>query len=188
MNPKFLTIFLFSSLIHVAIFCQNYKIKFHSLNSVGIIFGKSKESISIESVNGIKYKNWFTGIGLGVDYYQNKSYPLFIDARKYFWNKEKVFAFADIGYNISANNSPGTDINYFTSYKLDGGIYSAIGLGLRMKISKGYSLLISTGYSYKQMQGKYTVINPCLTGVCPKDYYTFIYGYGRILLKAGIGF
>ena len=82
-------------------------IKFHSINAVGLSNGQRGGHLLLQTVNGLAFKNWYSGIGFGADYYHYKSYPLFIDARRYFGKNDKGFAYADLGYNFSGKNKPG---------------------------------------------------------------------------------
>ena len=57
-----------------------------------------------------------------------------------------------------------------------------------MKFIRNSSFLISTGYSYKEINNKVGVVNPCLVAPCPVDYSNYKYGNGRVVLKAGVDF
>ena len=69
-----------------------------------------------------------------------------------------------------------------------GGIYTDIGIGYKMKFTGKSSFLISTGYSYKEINNKVGVVNQCLVAPCPVDYSKYKYGNGRVVLKAGVDF
>jgi len=189
MKIKYVVISLLASFIYFTASAQQEKLKFHSINSVGLSSGQGEPDLLLQTVNGLAIKKWFSGIGLGADYYGYNSYPLFIDARRYFGKKSKGFAYADLGYNLSGKNKPGKEVYYYTSYDFTGGVYTDIGLGYTMKFTRKSSFVISAGYSYKEINNKVRA-NQCMTSSCPLlvDYSTYKYGNGRMVLKAGIDF
>ena len=180
--------FLFSFFLCFSAAAQKEKVKFHSVNAIGLSDGQSGVHLLLQTVNGVAFKNFFSGIGVGADYYQYKSYPLFIDVRGYFGKNNKVFAYGDLGYNFSGKNKPGKEIYYYTSYRYTSGVYTDIGIGYKMRLTGNSSFLISTGYSYKEINNRVEVVSPCLVAPCPVDYDNYKYGNGRIVLKAGVDF
>lgn len=165
---------------------QNNKIKFHSINLAGITAGESQANAVFQTINGIKISDWFLGTGIGIDYYQYKTLPVFFDARKFFGEKHKGFFYADFGYGFPLKNRPGKEYGFYDTYNFKGGIYTDFGLGLRIGFIKSPSLLFSLGHSYKQLQGKYGITPLCVG--CQPYFYNYKFGYGRIILKAGIEF
>jgi hypothetical protein len=180
------------SLVIILIACQAPAQKknatFHSLNSVGIALGENENNGLVQSVNGIKYNSWFAGIGIGADFYFHRTIPLFIDLQKHVGNGNNIILYADAGYNFPWNDKPSNkEVPYYTSYQFTGGIYTDIGIGYKISGSKKPSFVISTGYSYKKLHSKISVVNPCITPPCPEEVSNYDLGYGRIVFKAGIG-
>lgn len=188
MKIKLFPVFLLSLCIGFSTSAQKEKLQFHSINSVGISDGQSGKYLLLQTVNGLAFKNWFSGIGFGADYYHYKSYPLFIDGRRYFGKNDKGFAYADLGYNFSGKNKPGKEIYYYTSYHFTSGIYTDFGVGYKIKFTGKSSFLINAGYSYKEINDKVAGVNECLFAPCPVDYSNYKYGNGRVVLKAGVDF
>lgn len=190
-NKSFL---LFLLVVSIALCgkAQNKKIKFHSINSFGFVIGEHGNDIMLQTVNGVTYKNFYSGIGFGIDYYDYNSYPLFFDQRIYFGKKNKAFVYGDLGYNFNAKNKPGKEIYYYNSYHFSGSVYTDIGIGYKMKFSKKSSLMLSAGFSYKEISDKVAIVIPtmvpCPSTGCPVDYQTYKYGNGRVVLKAGVDF
>ena len=54
---------------------------FHSFNTFQVLNGKTTTSLALNSVNGFQIGKFFSGIGVGFDYYYHVSVPLFIEAR-----------------------------------------------------------------------------------------------------------
>jgi hypothetical protein len=163
---------------------QDKKIKFHSINLAGFLIGERRTEIVLQSVNGIAYKNLYSGLGVGADYYNYNSYPLFFDQRIFFGKKNNAFVYGDLGYNISGKNKPGKEIYYYNSYHFQGGVYTGVGIGLQVKFNRRSSILFSAGFSYKKLSDKIGTAGPA-DGV---DYSVYNYGYGRIEIKTGIDF
>ena len=167
---------------------QNKKVIFHSINSFGFIIGEKSDDLQIQSVNGVAYKNFFSGIGFGKDDYSYDSYPLFLDQRIYFGKRNNGFAYGNVGYNLTAKNKPGKEVYYYNSYHFSNGVYTDFGFGHKMKLAKKTFFILSAGFSYKDINYKIGVINPCLTAFCTVDYSNYKYGNGRVVLKAGVDF
>ena len=167
---------------------QKKPIKFHSINQVELIGGANAVNVGYQTVNGVKFSNWFSGIGIGVDNYRYISLPLFIDGRWYFGDEKNGFIYGDIGYNSPMKNKPGKEIYYYNSYHFAGGIYTDFGIGYQVSLNKYSSFAFSLGHTYKELQNKVGVVNPCLVAPCPVDYSEYKYKLGRMILKAGLVF
>jgi hypothetical protein len=185
---KSIYISLFFLIVSFSSLAQKKNLQFQSINLAGIVGGEKEVGYSFQSINGIKFSNWSSGIGIGVDDYRYKTLPLFIDGRWFFGKRNKGFLYGDIGYNFPLKNKPGKEIYYYGSYDFSGGIYTDVGIGLQFPLNKVSSLAFSLGHSYKELQNKVGVVNPCFTGPCPVDYSKYSYELGRLILKAGIVF
>ncbi|MEP7251382.1 MAG: hypothetical protein ABI683_03355 [Ginsengibacter sp.] len=171
---------------------QQSKFTFHSINTFGMAIGQSGTDPLFQTVNGLAYGEWFSGIGFGANYYRYNSYPLFLDTRRYFSETKKAFIYGNIGYNFSGKNTPAKEIIY-SNYKFSGGVYTDFGIGYRKNFTTKSAFLITAGFSYNEVHNKVGLINPvldCAVGAaCPLiDYSSYTYGCGTIVLKAGIAF
>lgn len=186
-HKPFYSFFLFL-LISFSTSAQKNRIRFQSINNVGIALGQSEPDWTLQTINGIKFSNWYTGIGIGIDDYRYKTLPLFIDGRWNFGEKKEGFVYGDFGYNFPMKDKPGKEVSYYNTYHFTGGIYTDIGIGFQSRLYKKSSLLFSLGYSYKELQTKIgTTICPFI-GPCYVDYSKYEFNYGRIALKAGLVF
>ncbi len=152
-----------------------------------MIGDESEVSTSFQTIDGIRFSEWFSGIGIGLDYYRYRTLPLFFDVRRYFGNEKKAFVYGDLRYNFPMPEKPGKEI-YYTSYHFTGGIYTDIGIGYQLPLYKKTSFVFNLGYSYKKLQNiiKTELINPFTSlGVF---YNKYEFCYGRILLKTGLVF
>lgn len=188
MRNKPLIFLLLVLLMSFYVKAQSKKVKFHSINSIGFVIGESGTDMVVQSVNGFAYKNFYSGNGFAKDDYNYNSYPLFFDQRIYLGKSNKAFVYGDLGYNFTAKNKPGKEIFYYNSYHFSSGIYTDFGIGYKMKFIKNTFFTLSTGFTYKEINNKVGVVNPCLVGPCPVDYSNYKYGNGRVVLKAGVDF
>lgn len=185
-------ILIISFLVNISVSAQKNKIQFRSINQFAIVGGESHINTAFQTVNGIKFSNWFTGIGIGVDNYRYRTLPLFFDGRWFFGDEKRVFIYGDIGYDFPMKDKPGKEISYYNTYHFTGGIYTDIGLGYQVPLCKKSSMIFSFGYSYKKAEAKIgaRLIFPCfLNGSCNVvDYSNYDFSFNRMILKAGLVF
>jgi hypothetical protein len=152
----------------------------------GVAAGESRPSGLFQTINGVRYNNWFAGIGAGLDYYSYRTIPVFFDLRRDIGKLNKGFIYADVGYNFPWKEKPGKEISFYNSYHFTKGLYSDIGIGYKLNLNENPSFLFSAGYSYKKVHNKIGVVNQCLVPPCSEKFTNYEYGFGRIVLKAGI--
>src|SRR5215204_3530440 len=77
--------------------------KFYSSQiSTGIVEGEQGTSFHIETINGLRYKTWFGGIGTGLDYYYFLSIPVYLSGAKYLSPRNHSFFIqGDVGLNFA---------------------------------------------------------------------------------------
>jgi hypothetical protein len=188
MRKNFIFILIIPFVISVSASAQKTKIQFHSINQFAIVSGESHVNTAFQTINGIQFSNWFSGIGIGIDNYRYNTLPLFFDGRWYFEEDKRAFIYGDIGYNFPMKNKPGKEINYYSSYHFTGGIYTDAGIGFQVPLFKRSSLLFSLGYSSKELNTKVGSAYQCLVAPCPVDYSVYEFSFNRMILKAGLGF
>lgn len=152
------------------------------------MIGEHGTDIAIQTLNGITYYNFYSGIGFGIDYYGYNSLPLFFDQRIFFRSNKNIFVYGDLGYNFSEKNNQGKAIYYYKENHFSGGLYTGAGLGYKIRFFNKSFFNLSAGFSYKEINDKVSISYPCLAGSCPLDYNNYRYSYGRIALKAGVDF
>src|SRR5215203_3590562 len=98
-NIFWVTFFMLFQFVSVA--QKALKPAFTSINQVGIGWGGSGEGLQLQTINGLSYKTYSAGIGIGLDYYWARTIPLFIDLRKNIFSKKQTpFVYADLGLNM----------------------------------------------------------------------------------------
>ena len=166
---------------------ENEKARFHSIWQAGIVSGESSVAASAQAVNGIGYKSWFWGLGVGIDCYKYRSVPIFADVRKEFkTGRNYIFIYGDLGYHIPwVNDSDKTEWVWegSSTNEFKGGVYWDGGLGYSINFRHHHAILLSGGYSYKQMQRINTssyLYSPGDPFVQTRNYY-----FNRLIFKVG---
>ena len=167
---------------------QKARIKFSGINQLGILKGSSDQTFQLQTINGIRYKTWFAGVGVGYENYYLKTIPLFIDIR---WNllskKATPFIYADIGANLPSKKQKKGEWQT-SDYKA--GLYYDVGRGYSAPIKGNFAFKLSAGYSQKQLHEARTNIViwdfPPYGGNDYKEY--FDYTFRRLSIKAALQF
>lgn len=129
--------------------------QFHSINNLGLLEGQAGSSFQLQTVNGVQYKSWFAGVGVGLDFYRYRTIPLFADLRKEFGNgANKIFLYADLGVSFSWVTDD-EKMSYMPDDHFSNGFYDDFGVGYKMSVGKRNALLMSLGYSYKKIVETY---------------------------------
>lgn len=175
--------FLVLLVLHAA--GQNQKIKFGAVNQVGLLSGDKGEAFMVQTINGIKKDKWFTGVGAGLDFYNERTVPLFIDIRRDLTAKKNTpFAYADAGLNFSWLNAMQRAEKQI--FKTSPALYCDLGVGWKLSGKNNGGFLISAGYNFKQVKEKVrnVIWDPVSqTTIETSDRYN--YSYRRIVIKVG---
>ena len=163
------------------------KFQFSSQNYAGITEGEWGTSFQIQTINGIRNKKWFTGIGAGIDYYYLRSVPVFLSVSR-FLNTPKVplYFTGDLGINF-----PWTSNRYYFEYpgEYHASLYGAAGVGYKFGFKKSdNALLLNLGYSYKRLTQTYQGGTICLIPPCPVSTEKYDYMLRRLSVRIGFSF
>jgi hypothetical protein len=158
---------------------------FSSINQLGILGGSWGVGPLLQSVNGIRYKTWFTGIGVGIDVYKRGTIPVFLDVRKNIFNAPATpFIYADAGIHLPDKRIVAE--SQWSESEYSNGFYSDVGIGYIIgKNRKSGGFLASVGYSYKNITRVLLYKGPCGVAGCNwgvNDYRSYLH---RISLKVG---
>lgn len=167
---------------------RNYGQQSPSLNVqvfAGLLEGSAGSAFQVQAIPGVAYKNWIAGLGTGLDYYKRRSVPLFLSLRR-------DLAISNSAFFLSADGG----LNYEWTQKTDlsegdfkPAPYYAASLGYRLPIgNKSKSVLLSFGYSYKQLKESKNIIIPCLVPPCPQSNEVYRYHLNRWSLRTGFQF
>jgi len=163
---------------------QSCSCGFQSLFQGGLLEGAAGPSWNIQTINGLHYKSWFAGIGIGLDYYNMRTIPLFLDVRKEIFRKNRTpYLYADDGIHINWLKSKEKPRWGLSNYNR--GFYYDVGAGYKLGFGKRDALLVGAGFTMKTLREERIVIPQCIQPPCDptKDYYN--YTFSRLSLKVG---
>lgn len=167
--------------------------RFHSINNVGLLEGGGDENLQVQTINGVQYKSFFGGIGIGLDNYYFKNIPLFVDLRKNLTAKKQTsFVYADFGASLPRDRRSG-DAWSKSTFKT--GLLYDFGLGYTIPIKGRFAVNVSAGYSEKFLkelreEARWTWIDfmPYVPSESYKDTSYYNYTFRRFSFKIGISF
>ncbi|RXK62346.1 hypothetical protein ESA94_04860 [Lacibacter luteus] len=163
-------------------------LKFETIVQTGLLVGDNAESATLQAIAGMRHKKWYAGVGTGLDFYLQRSVPLFADVRYDFSAKRKTFfLYGDAGVNFAwTKNKEQQNIIDQTP-----GLFTDAGIGLKIATKKQDAFLISVGYSHKQLEETqkgfswWSIIGP---GVDYASELKYNYSFNRIAIKFGFVF
>ena len=161
------------------------KMAFGSQVSAGIVEGQYGTSFHIETVNGVRNKTWFNGIGTGLDYYYYRTIPFYLSSTKYLAARNHSFYLqGNAGVNFVWEKDPVTARNEVTS-DFKPGLYWNGSIGWATGLDKKNSFLFGIGYSYKRIKEIKEIAVFCINPPCENSVETYRYSLRRLSLKLG---
>jgi hypothetical protein len=182
-------------LLEIAVAQQPAKLRFHSINNVGLLEGGSDESLQLQTINGVQYRSFFGGVGIGMDNYYFKTIPLFADLRKDLFSKKQTpFIYLDLGASIPWDKT--TSENKWNISHFKTGFLYDMGIGYTLPIKGRWAVNASAGFSQKFLnetrESFYWIWNdfPPYTPPANANRDTSYYNYTmrRFSFKIGISF
>jgi hypothetical protein len=161
------------------------RLKFSSVNEAGLIMGDKGEALALQTINGIRKDKWFAGLGVGFDFYGQRTIPLFFNYRRdFFTNRNTPFIYASGGLDFAwINTTQKTQLGIVRSSP---GYYYDAGAGWKMAGKNGRGFLLSLGYTLKQVKYKtpyYTIFAPPQPGEELYNHYNYL--FRRLVVKIG---
>ena len=157
---------------------------FQSVFQAGMLEGATGLSWNIQTINGVHYKSWFAGLGVGLDHYSMRTIPLFIDVRKELFKTSRTpFLYADGGIQfdwLKTKEKPG-----WGSGDYNHGLYYDIGGGYKIGFGKRDALLVSAGYTLKKLREERTSLIQCVAPPCNPSTEYYSYTFSRLTFKVG---
>ena len=179
-------------LVQITVFAQpKPKLKFKSINNAGLLAGASANALQLQTINGLSYRSYSAGIGIGVDNYYIKTVPLFVDLRKaIFDKKETPFLYLDLGADLPRKKVK-QEMQWQQS-DFNKGFYYDLGLGYSWTLTGSLALNFSVGYSQKNIKAtnsyRYFIWTPVRTYEDASSRYDYNYSLRRLTIKAGLSF
>jgi hypothetical protein len=167
------------------------QVRFQSINQLGILEGKAASDYRVQTINGVAYKTWFTGIGVGIDDYNYRTIPVFWDLRKKLSKAASTgYVYTHVGPQFAWVKKSQEPTYYYYKNNYTAGWFIEGGIGYSVAMGKKNALLFSAGYSIKTITEKQEgtlycpLIGPCITGVVNTNNYTL----RRLVFLLGLTF
>lgn len=167
------------------------KPQYSTQNSVGVLIGEHDTAPLLESVNGLVYRNWFAGVGTGIDWHYSRSIPLFFSGARFIPVKtgKQLQLSSGIGINFPWAQSDTYFGWYSTAPTYKNGLYWNAGMGYRIGVGKkNDALLVHLGYINKSYTQVIKTVMPCLIPPCPESVESYKYSLNALSVKLGWGF
>jgi hypothetical protein len=177
---------LLCCLLACAAFAQE-KLQYSSMNYAGLLEGDNGSAFQLQTVQGIKYHQWFTGIGTGLDYYYLRSVPLFLSLNRNLFNKPRTpYVSLDGGINFAWERRERSRWNDFISSDFSPAFYWGAGLGYKVGLrNKKDELLLNIGYTFKQLKEEQEKPVFCINPPCPPNVERYNYKLNRLSVRLG---
>jgi hypothetical protein len=164
---------------------QKEKNVFGSQVSAGIVEGQYGTSFHVETVQGLRYKTWFGGIGAGLDYYYLRSIPLYLSATKFLSERNHSFYVqGNAGVNFVWQRDQTPSWNEVSS-EFKPGLYWNGSIGWATGLDRKNSFLFGLGYSYKLLREEKEIAVQCFNPPCQNSVENYRYSLRRLSLKLG---
>ena len=159
--------------------------RFHSINTMGVISGKSETRFQLQTINGVRKDHLLLGLGVGMDNYRYSGIPVFIDTRYYTSRlPSSFFGYADGGIHFPTRDKAAKvyDQKYLP------GLYTDIGVGYAFECGRHSAVEMSAGWTYKRVTTEHSAwVTP--VGAPPyQNIDRYIYDLTRLVFKAGFRF
>src|SRR5437867_1162155 len=172
------------------------KITFSAQNYVGLLEGEQGSKFQLQTINGMRNRTWFVGLGTGIDWYYRRSIPAFLSVNKDFFRRgnRNFFIATDAGINFPWRDDKNYNVWGYVVEKSIPGFFGEAGLGYKVGIGKtNDAVLIQLAYSYKHIREKVKNIYyyPGIMIVSPQPEVVtnrFDYYLRRLSLKLGWNF
>lgn len=163
------------------------KYRFQSQNYIGFLEGDNKSSYQFQTINGCNYGNWFVGLGTGVDGYLYRSVPLFLSVNRNFdISNRKFFLSLDGGTNFAWYNRETGNFGNVIRSDFSPGLYWGTGVGYKAMLrNKKDAIVLSLGYSFKQLREEQETAVFCINPPCPNFIENYNYRLRRLSVRLG---
>jgi len=164
---------------------KNCGCSFSSINQLGLLAGEKNEAFQVQTINGLQYRTWMVGAGVGIDGYRFRSIPLFLHLRKEFSLKSNaIFIYNDIGMNYPWLKTEQKSV-WGPTEDYDHGIYYDGGIGYKILLKK-HAVVFGGGFSLKEFSEKRLSGFCPFVGPCYEQSDEYFYSLKRITLKLGV--
>lgn len=180
-------------LLPIACFSQKKKTKIypHVILSGGIAGGEKQTAPVAQLSAGISFGPWFSGLGVGYDYYRFNTIPVYADWRFSFGPDRILYVYANPGVHLLQPTGSQLETIWARKAELKPGFFGEGGVGFRVKAGRYHHLGLSIGYRYRQMTHRTDLTPPWISsrpttmGELAKDRYSFTTIVSRLTWEFG---
>lgn len=191
MKNRFSLVLLFLLVAAVGSAQTGSKFSLQGSAYVGLLEGKPGGDFQLGATGGVKKGTWTASIGTGIDYYQLRSVPLYLQVQKNLVSGTKApFVYASGGYNLAWLRIIEKEWSYMGNGNAKGGLFADAGIGYELPVLKNSALQFSAGFSMKKMSVEeypYDVII-AIYPMPPVSPAFTDYTFRRISMKVGLRF
>jgi len=186
---KYILLFIVSTFFTFGLFAQHDLVYFNH-TQVNFLIGEESEDNqqkaivpSFQSFNGLRFDtNWGIGLGVGVEPFEYKVYPVFAGVYYFFTKvKHNPYIAFKAGHAFSNSSKIFNNYGYYGDFKHNGGLMVIPEFGFRFKMFD-YEMTVSGGYRFQRLNSKITQQNT--------SNYTYKHqvDYNRVSFSIGILF
>lgn len=160
----------------------------------GVLNGNWQTNGYIQTTHGVQYKQWFAGIGTGVDYYRYRTVPVYAEVHRSF-GKHNAQPFIVVAAGINAtwpDQQQKQEISGWmqtTPAVFHNGFYTRAGIGMMFNTSKKLRFAVNAAYSYKTLSRSYSewLFDPWPQPV-NTTVKTMVYHFNRLAIGLNVFF
>lgn len=163
------------------------KVRYSSMNYAGLLEGDNGSAFQLQSIQGVRFSRWFTGIGTGLDYYYLRSVPLFVSVNRNLFNQPRTpYVSLDGGINFAWYRREQERWGDFIGSDFSPSLYWNAGVGYKVYMrNRRDALLLNIGYSFKQLKEDKEKAVFCTNPPCPPRVEHYNYKLNRVSVKLG---
>jgi hypothetical protein len=153
--------YLIATILVAASCSLQAQVKYQASIEGGLMNGSWQTNGYVQTTHGIHYKQWFAGVGVGIDYYRYRTIPVFAELRRTFGRHGvQPFVVAAAGINATwPNEQQKLENNGWwqtSTSDFHNGFYSRVGAGVILNAGKKVRFGVNIAYNYKTLSRTYT--------------------------------
>ena len=167
----------------------NGQVTYRSYNSAGVVVGDPRSAYQVLTSHGAQYKNWYAGIGTGIDDYRNRTVPVIISLIRQVLPKNNMFVNLNAGTQYIWGKDERNELWNAIDSKAFPGFFGELGIGYRLQAGNpGQGIMFGTYYSYKSFREKFTMPGVCSNPPCENTTEYIDSKFSRWAFKLGFIF
>ena len=189
MKTKILVLTVIMNCLAVVSFSQQKRLSFTGTVQAGLLEGEKGSAMQFGATAGVKLNSWIASLGSGLDYYDVRSIPVFLNVQKNIFNRDKTpFVYLGGGHHFLWLPKTYNDWSWWGNTENKGGLYYHAGIGYQLPVMKKAGWFFTAGFSEKQHSAETSSAYPCLVGPCPEYKEKISHRLRRLSVTTGLRF